>query len=94
VVLYRADDGSTTQFEIDPLPGYAPAAAAGEVIASVRDAVSPAIAAAKVVLDRLNELGSESVEVRFGVKVSGRDNWAVARRAEEGNFEVTLSWRP
>jgi len=56
--------------------------------------VSPAIAAAKVVLDRLNELGSESVEVRFGVKVSGRDNWAVARRAEEGNFEVTLSWRP
>lgn len=94
VVRYQVDRETIAQFEIDPPVGFVPASSAGEVIATVQDAVGPAVEAAKAVLDRIKPLGSESVEVRFGVKVSGKERWSIARSIGEGNFEVCLTWRP
>ena len=34
----------------------------------------------------------DSVEVKFGIKVTGTADWLVAKAATEGNFEVTLKW--
>jgi hypothetical protein len=94
VVTYSLNDGTAAEFEIDPGPGYVPAAGRGEIIAAVRDAVSPAVEAAREVLDRMKPLSSDTVTVRFGVKVNGDATWSIARAVGEGNFEVTLSWRP
>lgn len=94
IVSYRVDGETVATFEIDPPGGFIPASEAGEIVAEVRNAVGPAVAAAKVVLERMRPLDSEAVELRFGVKVSGTKDWSVARRASEGTFEVTLSWRP
>lgn len=92
-VFYSVDNETVAQFEIEPGPGYMPAASAGHVIADVRNAVGPAVDAARAVLDRVKPLGSESVEVKFGVKVSGAENWTVARSAADATYEITLSWR-
>lgn len=94
IVSYRVDGETVAYFEIDPPPGFNQAAGTGEIIAEVRNAVGPAVEAAKAVLDRVRSTDSESVEVRFGVKVNGSADWSVARRVVEGTFEVTLSWRP
>jgi hypothetical protein len=94
VVTYRVDDQTTVQFEIEPAPGFGPVAAAGDVIATVTDAVAPTVAAAKAVLDGVSATGPQMTEIRFGVKVTGKDQWSIARTVEEGNFEVTVAWRP
>ncbi len=93
VVRYLSgSDDVEVGFEIDPPEGYRPVGA-GPVEVRVRDAVQPALDAARDVLGRLRELQPDEVEVRFAIKVSGSANWLVARATSEGNFEVTLRWR-
>jgi hypothetical protein len=93
VVTYRVDDDVTAQFEIEPVEGFEPAGV-GELAGRVRAAIGPAVEAARAVLDQARRLGPDGVEVKFGVKVTGKANWIVAKAATEGNFEVTLSWNP
>ena len=93
VVSYRVDKDTVARFEIDPPPGFGPAAVHGEVIATVEDAAGPALAAAKAILHRIKPTASEEVEIRFGIKVSGTDHWSIAKNPGEGNFEVSLTWR-
>lgn len=93
-VTYRVDDETTVQVEIEPAAGFVPVATAGHVVATVRDAVAPTVAAAKIVLDGITATGLQTTEIRFGVKVTGKDQWSIARTVGEGNFEVTVAWRP
>jgi hypothetical protein len=92
VVTYRVDDATTVKLEVEPAEGFRPAASSGEVIARVQDAVTPAVEAAKAVLEKVKEARPDQIEVRFGVKASGEATWLVAKAAGEANFEVTLTW--
>ena len=47
------------------------AAAPDHIAGWVREAVEPAVEAAKAVLERLKEIGPDQVELKFGIKVSG-----------------------
>jgi hypothetical protein len=91
VVTYRVDDATTVRLEVEPGEGFHPAGP-GEVFGRVREAVTPAVEAAKAVLEKVKEAGPDAVEVKFGVKASGEASWLVAKAAGEGNFEVTLTW--
>jgi len=93
VVTYAVDDVAVS-FEIDPVDGFVPATSSDEVVGRVRDALQPAVAAARAVLDQVKDMSPDRVEVKFGVKVTGTMNWLVAKAATEGNFEVTLAWDP
>lgn len=93
VVRYRVDDSTVVGFEVEPGPGWHQAGAK-EVAGRVREAVEPAIEAAKVVLEKVKDAKPDEVEVKFGIKVTGEANWIVARAATEGSFEVTLTWSP
>jgi hypothetical protein len=93
VVTYRVDDETTVDIEIAPIAGYLPAGV-GDVVGRVRAAAAPAVKAARVVLAEVRQLSPDGVQVRFGIKVSGQATWLLARASTEGNFEVTLSWRP
>lgn len=93
VVTYELDPETNVQFEIEPLPGFQ-AAGADEIAGQVRAAVEPAVRAAQVVLEKAKQMAPKTVEVKFGIKVSGTANWLVAKAATEGNFEVTLIWEP
>lgn len=93
VVTYQVDESTVVSFEIEPGPGFRPAGG-NEIAGKVRDAVGPAVEAAKVVLDKVKESCPEHIEVKFGIKVSGGANWLIAKAAAEGSFEVTLSWSP
>ena len=93
VVRYALDDGSEVQFEIEPVEGFADATG-GRVAGRVRTACEPALRAAREVLDQVRAYGPDQVEVKFGIKVSGKMNWLVAKAATEGSFEVTLKWQP
>lgn len=93
MVTYRVDESTVVSFEIESAEGFRQAGA-GEIAGQVRDAVGPAVEAARAVLDRVTEIRPERVELTFGVKVSGSATWLVARAAAEGNFAVTLSWTP
>jgi hypothetical protein len=93
VVRYQVDDQTIAQFEIEPVAGFQPAGV-GDVAGRVRESAAPALAAAKELLEEVKELAPHAVEVKFGLKVTGTANWLVAKAATEGNFEITLSWRP
>ena len=93
LVSYQLDDMTTALFEIEPVAGFRPAGA-GDIAGRVKDAAGPAIEAAREMLEQAKSLAPDAVEVKFGVKVTGTATWLVAKAATEGNFEVTLSWRP
>ena len=59
----------------------ASASGADKVIGSVQDALGPAIETAKLVLDKLKDAKPGEVTVTFGLKVSGKLDWFVARAA-------------
>ena len=63
------------------------------MIGKVQDALAPAIDTAKLVLDKLKEAKPGEVTVTFGLKVSGKLDWFIARAGTEGNFQVTLTWQ-
>ncbi|MGI5239662.1 CU044_2847 family protein [Dactylosporangium sp. CA-139066] len=91
VVTYDVGDVAVS-FEIDPVPGFVPAGMSDELVGRVRDAVQPAVLAAREVLEQVRQARPDRVEVKFGVKVTGTANWLVAKAATEGNFEITLAW--
>ncbi len=93
VVRYTLDDGTVVSFEAEPSEGFRPAGP-DEIVGRLREAIGPAIEGAKVVLDKARESWPDAVEVKFGVKVSGTMSWLVAKAASEGNFEITLTWKP
>lgn len=91
VVTYRVDDATTVNLEIEPTDGFRPAGPA-EILGRVQDAITPAVEAAKAVLEKVKETRPDQIEVKFGVKASGEAKWLVAKAAGESNFEVTLRW--
>ncbi len=91
VATYRVDDATIVKLEIEPIQSFRPAGP-GEVFGRVREAITPAVEAAKAVLEKAKEAGPDEIEVKFGVKASGEAGWLVAKAAGEGNFEVTLTW--
>jgi hypothetical protein len=92
IVSYTVGGNTQVGFEVDPPPGFRPVGA-GQVVGRVEDAVRPAVAAAREVLDQIKALSPDEVEVKFGIKVSGTAAWLVAKAAAEASFEVTMTWR-
>jgi hypothetical protein len=93
VVRYELGDGSVVRFEVEPVGEFAEASPE-RVAGRVRDAAGQAVKAAMEVLDQVRAYGPREVEVKFGIKVSGKTDWLVAAASTEGSFEVTLRWRP
>jgi hypothetical protein len=93
VATYQLDDATTVTFEIEPADGFRPAGP-GQIAGRVREAVGPAVEAAKEVLDKVKELRPDEVEVTFGIKVSGGAQWLVAKAVGEASFEIKLTWSP
>ena len=93
VATYSAGDGVEVSFEVEPVEGFDPVGV-DEVVGKVRDAIEPAILAARDVVARVQQLSPHEVQVKFGIKATGTMNWIVAKGTGEGNFEVTLAWRP
>ena len=92
IVTYQVDDSMMARFEVESLPGFSPAAGPGAIAGRVRDAVGPAVEAAKAVLERVSAVRPDHVEVTFGVKVSGGADWLIAKSAAEASFEIKLTW--
>jgi hypothetical protein len=93
IVTYQLDDSTKVRFEVEPVEGFRPASA-GQIAGRVRDAVGPAVDAAKAVLDKVKDVSPDEVEVCFGIKVSGGADWFVAKTAGEASFEIKLTWTP
>jgi Trypsin-co-occurring domain 1 len=91
IVRYQVDGSTEARFEIDPGPGWHPAGPS-DLAGKVREAVGPAVEAAKAVLDKIKETKPDGIQMKFGVKVNGEASWVVAKAATEGSFEVTLTW--
>ncbi|MGW0865639.1 CU044_2847 family protein [Streptomyces sp. NPDC002611] len=92
VVSYMLDEQTTVGFEIEAGDDFRPVGAE-QTVARVREAVQPAVQAARSVLDQLAAMKPGEIQLKFGIKVSGTANWLVAKAATEANFEVTLTWR-
>jgi hypothetical protein len=93
VVSYEVDDDTVVRFEIEPTDDWHDVGA-DQVLGQIRDAVGPAVEGARAVLEKAREATPDEIVVKFGIKVSGTMNWLVAKAATEGNFEVTLTWKP
>lgn len=93
VVRYAVDESTVVGFEFEPMPGWQ-LAGARELAGQVREAVTPAVEAAQIVLEKVKAARPDGVQLKFGIKVNGEANWIVAKAATEGSFEVTLTWKP
>jgi len=93
VVSYQVDEETVVRFEIEPSDDWHEVSS-DEVLGQISKAVEPAIEGAKAVLAKVREAAPDEVVVKFGIKVSGTMNWLVAKAATEGNFEITLTWKP
>ena len=91
VVSYAVDSSTRVRFEIDPPAGFQDAGA-DKVIGTVQHALEPAIDTAKLVLDKLKDAKPGEVTVTFGLKVSGKLDWFIARAGTEGNFQISMTW--
>lgn len=77
VVTYRVDDATTVKFEIEPSEGFRPAGPE-QILGQVREAVGPAVEAAKAVLEKIKEARPDEVwhqSQRRGELVCGKDRW-------------------
>jgi hypothetical protein len=92
-VSYALDDDMVVRFEIEPTDDWYEVRS-DQVLGQIREAVTPAVEGAKAVLEKVREAGPDEIEVKFGIKVSGTMNWLIAKAATEGNFEITLTWKP
>jgi hypothetical protein len=92
VVRYQVDESTVVGFEVDPGSGWHDAGPR-EWVGQVRSAVEPAVQAAKAVLEQVKEIAPDTVEVKFGVKVTGEATWIVAKAGTEASFEITLTWQ-
>ena len=70
VVRYRVDEETVAQFEIEPVEGFRPAGA-GDIAGAIKEAAGPALAAAQELLRQVEGMGPDSVQVKFGIKVTG-----------------------
>jgi len=93
VVSYALDDQTVVRFEVEPTDDWYNVGS-DAIVGRIRDAVTPAVEGARAVLEKVKEAAPDEIEVKFGIKVSGTANWLVAKAATEGNFEITLTWRP
>jgi hypothetical protein len=93
VVSYALDDQTVVRFEVEPTADWYNVGSE-EIVGRIRDAVTPAVEGARAVLEKVKDAAPDEIEVKFGIKVSGTANWLVAKVATEGNFEITLTWRP
>jgi hypothetical protein len=93
VVRYKLDDDTEVRFEVSPSEGFRPAGP-DHLVGQLEAAVAPAVAGARAVLDEVKKIAPQEIELTFGLKVSGTMNWLVAKAATEGNFQVTLTWKP
>ena len=75
VVTYELDDATKVRFEIEPTDEWREVAA-DRVLGRIREAVEPAVEGARIVLDKIREVGPDEIEVKFGIKVSGDMNWS------------------
>lgn len=91
IVEYQVGASTTVKFEIEPPPDFRQASP-DRILGRVKEAVAPAVEAAKAVLEKAKEAAPDEVEMKFGIKVSGDANWLVAKAASEANFEITLTW--
>lgn len=66
----------------------------GNLLSGQQDVSGRDRGAAKAVLAKAREAAPDEIEVKFGIKVSGNTNWLTAKAAAEGNFEITLTWKP
>lgn len=97
IVKYQVDGSTEAAFVVDPdeWVGWQDAGTRpADVVGAVKDAVEPAVEAAKVVLNKIKEIHPGTVQVKFGISVSGGVSWGIAKAAAQGSFEVTLTWSP
>ena len=80
----------------DSIAGPARVARAGEVAEKAaqtfEDAADGIRSIARTVLDRLVDLGPQTVVVELGVKFSATAGVILAKAASEGNCKITLTW--
>ncbi len=90
---FQLDDGTVVAFEIDPPSGFQPASP-DRVVGKISQALGPMVEAAQLVIDKVKQAAPDEVEVKFGIKVTGKMDWMIAKASTDANFEVKLLWRP
>ncbi len=67
----------------------------GKLVRTFTDALEAVRPAASEMLDKLRSLDAKptEVEVKFGLKLSGKIGAFIASTSSDANFEVTLKWK-
>jgi hypothetical protein len=91
-VTYTTIDGDDVRVEIEPSDdGFMPVS--GErPLGSMEYLFRPVFSAADSLIREARSAHPDEVTVRFGIKVTGSGKAVIARKVDEGNFEISLNW--
>lgn len=97
LVRMPLDDGGELLIEAVDADGSMPVGGSGRVVQaseSVQQAMGSIRSAVEVVLGELRAMDRPpaKVNVKFGIKVTGEANLAVAKSTGEANFKVAIEW--
>jgi hypothetical protein len=88
-------EGTEVLVEVDePVQGdIVPAGMSDKIDRTFDSAFNQIKPAITEVIDKLSSLGSQSVSVTFGIKLSAKAGAFIASAGVEANFSVTLTWQ-
>ena len=99
VVRYQVGDDSSVLVEVDEdAYGVERVSRTSDGVVEAGQRLESALAgvrkAAQATLDTLTELAPETLELEFGIKLTGEAGALIAKTSGEDHFTVRLSWSP
>lgn len=91
-VTYTTIGGDEVRVEIESSDdGFMPVSVE-RPLGSVEYLFRPVFSAAESLIMEARQTHPDEVTLRFGIKVTGSGKAVIARKIDEGNFEIILNW--
>jgi hypothetical protein len=91
LVTYTTESGEPVRLEIRETSGFVPVHG-DRPLGRIERVFRNVIQAAEALAREARRTNPDEVKIRFGIKFTGTGDAVVARQADEGNFEISLSW--
>jgi hypothetical protein len=92
VVTFATEDGDEVRVEIEPTADDFMPIRGDRSLGGLEVLFTPVFLAVGKLIRDARRVNPDAITIRFGVKLTGEGGAMVARDADGGNFEITLSW--
>ena len=92
-VTYLTALGDDVQVEIEPTADdFIPLRGGDRSFGALEPLFAPVFQAVGTLIRDARRVHPDAINIRFGIKLTGRGTAAVAQNAGDGHFDITLTW--